>query len=267
MAHFVVHVTPNSSSPLNLPLPPQSSESQPFSLPVLYSSGEVGGGGCARADWPTLWNRGKNDRQQMGPLYHSKRFQDTIQVNSSPFVSSDQTESIFLNVTSLKTGSGKGTRSGNSRLLLPAIPCTKKEWKVTSSYRSFFTDPIHKETTIQDGDNQVRKTIDCEQRLGCLQRLDRFLPSRPDTSSIQKVSSVVYEDQILQFTALPFGMSLSPWIFINLMDIIASHLRQRAISIFPYLDDWLIRDPIRNRLLSQTKYCLQVVQDLGFISN
>ena len=51
------------------------------------------------------------------------------------------------------------------------------------------------------------------------------------------------------------------------MDVIALHLRQHAISVFPYLDDWLIRDLIRNRLLYQTKYCLQVVQDLGFIPN
>ena len=34
----------------------------------------------------------------------------------------------------------------------------------------------------------------------------------------------------------------SPWIFNKLMDVIAAHLRQRAISLFPYLDDWLIRD-------------------------
>ena len=39
-----------------------------------------------------------------------------------------------------------------------------------------------------------------------------------------------------------FGMSLSPLIFSKLMDIIAAFLRQRAISVFPYLDDWLIKN-------------------------
>ena len=51
------------------------------------------------------------------------------------------------------------------------------------------------------------------------------------------------------------------------MEVIAAHLRQRAISLFPYLDDWLIRDLIRNQLISYTKYCLQTVQNLGFIQN
>ena len=51
------------------------------------------------------------------------------------------------------------------------------------------------------------------------------------------------------------------------MDVIASHLSQRAVSVFPYLDDCLIRDLIRSRLISRTKYCLQTVQSLGFIPN
>ena len=77
----------------------------------------------------------------------------------------------------------------------------------------------------------------------------------------------IYGHQVYQFTALPLGMSLSPWIFTKLMDVIAAHLRQHAISLFPYLDDCLIRDLIRNRLISHTIYCLQTVQSLGFIPN
>ena len=83
----------------------------------------------------------------------------------------------------------------------------------------------------------------------------------------RKYLRFVYEDQIFQFTASPFRMSQSPWIFTKLMDVIALHLRQCAISVFPYLDNWLIRNLIGNRLIDQTKYCLQVVQSLGFIPN
>ena len=132
---------------------------------------------------------GKIDRQQMGPLYCLRRFQDTIQVDSSLTVSSNKTESIFLSITSRRdqhpspeTGSGKGTKFGNSRFLFQDIPCTKKERKVTSSHRPFFAEPIHKEAVIQDGDSQVSKTFDCEQRLGYLHTLYRCLPSCSDTS-------------------------------------------------------------------------------------
>ena len=66
---------------------------------------------------------------------------------------------------------------------------------------------------------------------------------------------------------LSFRMSLNPWIFTKLMYVIAAHLHERAISVFPYLDNWLIKNLIRSRLLYQTKYCLQVIQNLGFIPN
>ena len=66
----------------------------------------------------------------------------------------------------------------------------------------------------------------------------------------RKYLRFVFEPQVFQFMALPFGMSLSPWIFTQLMNVIAAHLRLHAIPLFPYLDDWLIRGLIRNRHLS-----------------
>ena len=86
----------------------------------------------------------------------------------------------------------------------------------------------------------------------------------------QKYLRFVHEDQVYHFTALPFGMSLSPLIFSKLMDVIAAFLRQRAISaflrqraisVFPYLVNWLIKNLIRNRLITQT------IQSLGFLPN
>ena len=60
----------------------------------------------------------------------------------------------------------------------------------------------------------------------------------------RKYHRFVYEDQTFHFTALLFGMSLSPWIFRKLMDVITAFLCQRAITVFPYLNDWLIKDLI-----------------------
>ena len=76
----------------------------------------------------------------------------------------------------------------------------------------------------------------------------------------RKYLRFVHEDQVYHFTALPFRMSLSLLIFSKLMDIIAAFLRQRAISVFPYLDDWLIKNLIRNRLITQTRFCIQIIK-------
>ena len=83
----------------------------------------------------------------------------------------------------------------------------------------------------------------------------------------RKYLRFVHEDQVYHFLALLFGMSLSPLIFSKLMDVIAAFLRQRAISVFPYLDDWLIKNLIHNRLITQTKICIQTIQSLGFLPN
>ena len=69
------------------------------------------------------------------------------------------------------------------------------------------------------------------------------VPIHPQT---RKYLRFMYRQQVFQFRALPFGMSLSPWIFTKLMDVIAAHLRQRAISLFQYLDNWLVRDSSHN---------------------
>ena len=133
----------------------------------------------------------------MGPLYRTKRIQDTIHQNSSFVICSDQNESILLPVSqrrdkksSQQTGSGKGTDSGNSRLLFPDIPCAKKERKVSFNIRPVFIKPLHRETSIQNGNSQIGKTSDETQRLGCLDRFNRCITTCADTSSIQEVSSL-----------------------------------------------------------------------------
>ena len=82
----------------------------------------------------------------------------------------------------------------------------------------------------------------------------------------RKYLRLVYEHQVFQFTALPFGMSLSVD-FHKINECNSSTLTTTCVSLFPYLDNWLIRYLIRNRLISHIKFTLQMVQNLGFIPN
>ena len=103
----------------------------------------------------------------MGPLYHPKQIQDPIQFR-----------------TSQEMGSGKGTETGNSQLLFPAISSTKKEWKVTRSNRaSLLNQYINKQ-------HFKMETVNNGQRLGCLHRSDGCISSCTDTSVILKIPSV-----------------------------------------------------------------------------
>ena len=70
-------------------------------------------------------------------------------------------------------------------------------------------------------------------------------------------------NKIFQFRALPFGLSTSPFVFTQLMTAIASHLHTKAISLFPYLDDWLSRNQNRRLLLQHRQFIIHLISDLG----
>ena len=210
----------------------------------------------------------------MGPLYRTKHFQDTIHQNSSFVICSDQNESILLPVSqrrdrksSQQTGSGKGTESGNSRLLFPDIPCAKKERKFRLILDlSLLNRYIEKQAFKMETVKSVRQAMRLNDWAVSIDLTDAYLHV-PIHRQSRKYLCFVHEDQVYHFSALPFGMSLSPLIFSKLMDVIAAFLRQCAISVFPYLDDWLIKNLIHNRLITQTKICIQTIQNLGFLPN
>ena len=170
---------------------------------------------------------GGNNRQQMGPLYHKKRIQDTIHQNSSFVICSDQNESILLPVSkrrdrkpSQQTGSGKGTESGNSRLLFPDIPCAKKERKVSFNNRPVFIKPLHieKQAFKMETVKSVRQAMRLNDWAVSIDLTDAYLHV-PIHHQSRKYLCFVHEDQVYHFSALPFGMSLSPLIFSKLMDV------------------------------------------------
>ena len=73
--------------------------------------------------------------------------------------------------------------------------------------------------------------------------------------------------RVYQFKALPFSLSTSPFVFTHLMEVIATFLRRRAITLHPYLDDWLARTQNRRRLLEHRQFILSLINSQGLIIN
>ena len=73
--------------------------------------------------------------------------------------------------------------------------------------------------------------------------------------------------RVYQFKALPFGLSTCPFVFTRLMIVIVTFLRRRAITLHPYLDDWLARNQNRRRLLEHRQFILSLINSLGLIIN
>ena len=210
----------------------------------------------------------------MGPLYRTTWIQDTIQQippllsvpirmsqSSSPFLR-EEIENL-LNKRAVERVQDPGTPSFYSWIFL--VP--KKNGKLHLIIDlSLLNRYIKKQSFKMETVKSVRQAIRLDDWAVSIDLTDAYLHV-PIHHQSRKYLRFVHEDQVYHFTALPFGMSLSPLIFSKLMDVIAAFLRQRAISVFLYLDDWLIKNLIRTRLITRTRFCIQIIQSLGFLLN
>lgn len=70
-----------------------------------------------------------------------------------------------------------------------------------------------------------------------------------------------------QFRSMPFGLATAPRVFTKLMGAIGAHLRSQQISIYMYLDDWLLKNADRMTLVHQLRRTLFLLMDLGLVIN
>lgn len=77
----------------------------------------------------------------------------------------------------------------------------------------------------------------------------------------------VMAGQHYQYTVLPFGLSLAPWVFTKCMTVVEAYLRKRGIHVFPHLNDWLVRDKSRDQVLCHGQFTLCLFNHLSLILN
>ena len=114
--------------------------------------------------------------------------------------------------------------------------------------------------------NKVRNAIYPKDWAILLDLTDAYLHVPIHVTS-RKYLRFCLKGRVFQFRALPFGLATSPFVFTRLMVVIATHLRVRAIILFPYLDDWLVRNQRRLQLIKDREFTLRLISSLGLIIN
>ena len=76
-----------------------------------------------------------------------------------------------------------------------------------------------------------------------------------------------WKDQVFQFRALPFGLSLSPWVFTKIVRDVCSLVHRLGIRMRAYLDDWAIQSQSQDLARSHTETVLRHAEALGFNVN
>ena len=77
----------------------------------------------------------------------------------------------------------------------------------------------------------------------------------------------VWKGKIFQFRALPFGLSLAPWVFTRITREICVVAHSRGIRLLVYLDDWLILATSQMLSNNHSVEVVSIAQGLGFMLN
>lgn len=89
----------------------------------------------------------------------------------------------------------------------------------------------------------------------------------PIAENHQQLLRLVYNRELLQMTSLPFGLSSALHTFAAITNWVAEILCSRGMKIVVYLDDFLLASQNRDRLDSQTKEAVSLLESLGWHVN
>lgn len=81
------------------------------------------------------------------------------------------------------------------------------------------------------------------------------------------MAEIYVENNHLEFTCLPQGLTSAPRIFTKLLKPLFSHFRKLGIMVVSYIDDCIFIAPSAADLESHVKYAMQMFDSVGLIIN
>lgn len=91
--------------------------------------------------------------------------------------------------------------------------------------------------------------------------------SIPVRVSDRKFLQFVWNDITYQYTCLPFGLCTAPYVFTKVTKPLSSYLRRSGILLIMYLDDCLIVDGNREKIIDSTRRVIKLFENAGFVIN
>ena len=210
----------------------------------------------------------------MGPFFNKKRLQNSVQRTTNSVTKPNLLPAASKSAagrgsrqSSFEGGSG-GNNSGMSRLLLPNFPSSQEERETQADHRPLcaLNHSVYTETFKMETQRKVRKAVQLNDWAFSLDLTDAYLHI-PIHHRSRKYLRFTFRGRVYQFKALLFGLSTSPFVLTRLMIVIATFLRRRAITLHPYLDDWLVRNQNRRKLLEHRQFIMSLINSLGLIIN
>jgi hypothetical protein len=77
----------------------------------------------------------------------------------------------------------------------------------------------------------------------------------------------MFQGEVFQFRALPFGLKSAPWIFSMTVRELQILVHKKGIHLHQYLDDWVIQHEDPLILSDQLSFVLDLCHRMGFMIN
>lgn len=91
--------------------------------------------------------------------------------------------------------------------------------------------------------------------------------SIPIHSSYRKLLRFKFNNNIYEFTCMPFGLSSAPFVYTKLMKPVVSFIHRLNICCMVYLDDFLVLSKSKAQCIQNTNMILKLLESLGFLVN
>lgn len=91
--------------------------------------------------------------------------------------------------------------------------------------------------------------------------------SIPISKKYRKYLKFKLNNKLFQFTCMPFGLNIAPYVFTKILKPILKHLRSEGIQTVVYLDDWLVLGKSKQICLQSVRKVICTLKLLGFLIN
>ena len=132
---------------------------------------------------------------------------------------------------------------------------------LSSLNRHISTPTFHMESA-----QSVRASLTQGQWVASIDLLDAYFHI-PVRRSFRKYLRFATNNEVWQFKALPFGLSVAPAVFTGVLALVSTICHREGIKIHLYLDDWLIRANSPEVVKFQVSFVTKLMETLGLIIN
>lgn len=130
----------------------------------------------------------------------------------------------------------------------------------------FFNDFVHTEHFKLEDIRTVVNILEYQDYMCSIDLKDAYFLI-PIDKAYWKYLRFCFENQLFEFTCLPFGLSTCPYIYSKVIKVAIAYLRSKGIRITNYLDDILIFGRSREECLINLNTTIKLLTELGFIIN